>query len=234
MNETDAPATGTTTAGGATAKCTLPDMMEHSTRHTITLKDGDLDYEATVGVIHIDTAKIKPAASVFFTAFNAVDPSTGTVDPERPVTFVFNGGPGSSTTFLLTGSISPKRIDIPDAAPVPPAPYRLIDNEHTLLPVSDLVFVDAPGTGFSQILDEAKPELWSVDGDVKGFSAFIRAYLSKYHRWNSPKYLIGESYGTTRGAALALRLHADGVALNGITLISNILDYAHCMGLSDQ
>lgn len=234
MSETTTPPAEAKATGGATAKRTLPDMMERSTRHTITLGGGDLDYEATVGTIHIDTAKIKPAASMFFTAFNALDPATGEANPERPVTFVFNGGPGSSTTFLLTGSISPKRIDIPDAAPVPPAPYTLIDNTHTLLPVSDLVFVDAPGTGFSQILDEAKPELWSVDGDVKGFSAFIRAYLSKYHRWNSPKYLIGESYGTTRGAALALRLHADGVALNGITLISNILDYAHCMGLSDQ
>lgn len=259
----------------------LPEPYEKITRHVIMIDGRKLTYTATVGTILIDTPKVKPAASLFFTAFNVVDDTDGkggpidgaadaasdvanhiaptecvadgdgttgvtvhdvndgkrdrsSADPSRPVTFIFNGGPGSSTTFLLMGSIAPKRISTPDVAPVPAAPYDLVDNVHTLLPVSDLVFIDAAGAGFSEILDAAKPELWSVDGDVAGFSAFIRAYLSKYHRWNSPKYVLGESYGTTRGAALAYRLQQDGVALNGLTLISNILDYAFTLDTSDQ
>lgn len=211
----------------------LPEACEHTTRHSITVNGGELDYAATVGTILIDTPKVPKAASIFFTAFDLVN-GEGKTDPARPVTFIFNGGPGSSTTFLLVGSIAPKRINVPDAAPVPAAPYALVDNAHTLLPVSDLVFIDAAGAGFSEILDAAKPELWSVDGDVAGFSAFIRAYLSKHHRWNSPKYVLGESYGTTRGAALAYRLQQDGVALNGLTLISNVLDYTFTSDLIDE
>ena len=211
----------------------LLEACEHTTRHSITVNGGELDYAATVGTILIDTPKVPKAASIFFTAFDLVN-GEGKTDPARPVTFIFNGGPGSSTTFLLMGSIAPKRINVPDAAPVPAAPYALVDNAHTLLPVSDLVFIDAAGAGFSEILDAAKPELWSVDGDVAGFSAFIRAYLSKHHRWNSPKYVLGESYGTTRGAALAYRLQQDGVALNGLTLISNVLDYTFTSDLIDE
>lgn len=213
---------------------TLPEDREHTTRHTLSLDGRNLTYDATVGTIRIDGAKTKPAASVFYAAYDLIDESTGEADSTRPVTFVFNGGPGSSTTFLLMGSLAPKRIDLPDAAAVPAAPYALVDNAHTLLPDSDLVFIDAPGAGFSQILDKAKGELWGVDGDAKAFSAFIRAYLSKRRRWNSPKYVLGESYGTTRGAALAYRLQQDGVALNGLVLISNILNYEHVFATSDQ
>lgn len=206
----------------------------HATRHTMTIDGKEISYIANVGTIPIDTPKVRDASVVFYASF-ALDPTaTGKTDPSRPVTFIFNGGPGSASTFLLMGSLAPKRISVPDAAPVPAPPYTLVDNAYTLLPVSDLVFVDAPGAGFSSILDAAKPELWSVDGDVAGFSAFIRAYLSQERRWNSPKYVLGESYGTTRGAALAYRLQQDGVALNGLTLISNILDYAYTIDTSDQ
>ncbi|KFI51903.1 S10 family peptidase [Bifidobacterium callitrichos] len=211
----------------------LPEPCEKTTFHSMQAEGHEIRYAAKIGTILIDTPKVKPAASVFYTSFELLD-ANDRVNPERPVTFIFNGGPGSSTTFLLMGSIAPKRIDVPDAAPVPAAPYHLADNPHTLLPASDLVFIDAPGAGFSEILDAAKPELWSVDGDVAGFSAFIRAYLSSHRRWNSPKYVLGESYGTTRGAALAYRLQQDGVALNGLTLISNILDYAYTLDTSDQ
>jgi carboxypeptidase C (cathepsin A) len=226
-----------TTVGQKSSKTSEPPALqpesEHTTHHSIELEGKLWRYDATVGAINIDTAKVKPAASIFYAAFTAVD-AEGKSDSTRPVTFVFNGGPGSSSTFLLLGSVAPKRIDVPDAAPVPAAPYGFVDNVHTLLPSSDLVFIDAAGAGFSQVLDKAKAELWSVDGDVKGFSAFIRAFLSKYHRWNSPKYLLGESYGTTRGAALTYRLQQDGAAPNGIVLISNILDYAHTLDTSDQ
>lgn len=226
------------------AKRTMPEPYERTTLHTMSVDGRELRYAATVGTLLIDTPKVRRAASIFYTAFNLLGGDTGAdtagtaqaaaPDPSRPVTFIFNGGPGSSTTFLLMGSIAPKRIAVPDAAPVPAAPYTLADNAHTLLPASDLVFIDMAGAGFSDLLDEAKPELWSVDGDVAGFSAFIRAYLSRHHRWNSPKYVLGESYGTTRGAALAHRLQQDGVALNGLMLVSNILDYAFTMDTSDQ
>lgn len=206
---------------------------EHITSHTMQLNGETLHYQATVGTITIDTKDVKPAASVFYSAFELTD-EDGDVDTTRPVTFIFNGGPGSSSTFLMMGSLGPRRISIPDAAPVPAAPYGLDDNPCTMLPFSDIVFIDAPGAGFSQINEKAKKELYSVDGDVRGFSAFIRAYLTRFHRWNSPKYVLGESYGTTRGAALSYRLQCDGVALNGLVLISNILDYAFTFDTSDQ
>lgn len=211
----------------------LPTPSEHTSQHTLTINNQQLSYEATVGTINIDTDKVKPAASIFYTACNLLD-KTGKSDNTRPVTFAFNGGPGASSTFLLMGSIGPKRINIPDAAPVPGSPYELSDNPYSILPFSDIVFIDAAGAGFSKIVPAAKKELWSVDGDVKGFSAFIRAYLSKYHRWNSPKYILGESYGTTRGSALAYQLQEGGIALNGLILLSSILDYAYTFATSDQ
>lgn len=233
MSEEQPKDSKTTVVDAAGNEERLPEPCEITTHHTITLDGREWRYDATIGTLNIDTAKIKPAASIFFAAFTAVDEANA-ADTTRPVTFIFNGGPGSSSTFLLLGSIAPKRIDVIDTTAVPAAPYTLADNPMTMLPSTDLVFIDAAGAGFSTILDKAKPELWSVDGDVKGFSAFIRAYLSKYHRWNSPKYILGESYGTTRGAALAYRLQQDGVALNGLVLISNILDYAHAFDASDQ
>ena len=108
----------------------LPEACEHTTRHSITVNGVELDYAATVGTILIDTPKVPKAASIFFTAFDLVN-GEGKTDPARPVTFIFNGGPGSSTTFLLMGSIAPKRINVPDAAPVPAAPYALVDNAQT-------------------------------------------------------------------------------------------------------
>jgi carboxypeptidase C (cathepsin A) len=229
----DAPSTsGTTDTANAANTEQLPQPSAHATRHSITLDGVEWQYEATVGTLNIDTEKVKPAASVFYTAFQALT-ADGKSDPTRPVTFVFNGGPGSSTTFLLLGSLAPRRIAVNDTS-ADHAPYSLTDNAYTLLPKSDLVFIDAPGAGFSRIAEKAKAELWSVDGDVRGFSAFIRTFLTAYHRWNSPKYVLGESYGTTRGAALSYRLQEDGVSLNGLTLISNILDYSFTLDTSDQ
>ncbi|MCH3973600.1 MAG: carboxypeptidase [Bifidobacterium tibiigranuli] len=227
------PKGDTTNAAQTTASTEqLPPQSAHATRHSITLDGTEWQYEATVGTLNIDTEKVKPAASVFYTVFQALD-ADGKTDPTRPVTFVFNGGPGSSTTFLLLGSLAPRRIAVNDTS-ADHAPYSLTDNAYTLLPKSDLVFIDAPGAGFSRIAEKAKAELWSVDGDVRGFSAFIRAFLTAYHRWNSPKYVLGESYGTTRGVALSYRLQQDGVSLNGLTLISNILDYGFTLSTSDQ
>lgn len=212
----------------------LPQDSAHTTRHTWSHGGTTVDYDATVGTIRIDTPKVKPAASIFYSMFAAVD-ADGKTDPTRPVTFVFNGGPGSSSTFLMMGSFGPKRIGREDLSSGKGAPYTLLDNnEYCLLPMSDIVFIDAAGAGFSKIADKAKAELWSVDGDVAGFSQFIQRWCTKYGRWNSPKYLFGESYGTTRGSLLTLRMQQDGVALTGATLISNILDYAYSFDVNDQ
>ncbi len=211
----------------------LPADSSHTTRHTIDLGGTEWTYDATVSSQQIEGGTGKPAASVFSASFTAL-PDGSSTDSSRPITFIFNGGPGSSSTFLLLGSIGPKRIVTSDTASAPGAPYGLADNPLTLLATSDLVFIDAPGAGFSTIAEDAKPKLWSVDGDVAAFSEFIRRFISAHHRWNSPKYVLGESYGTTRGAALTHRLHQDGINLTGLVLISNILDYAHSVATDDQ
>ncbi|MFC7581623.1 S10 family peptidase [Schaalia naturae] len=217
----------------------LPAPTTRTTRRTLTLDGEERSYDATVATLTIDTKKVAPAASVFHADFIAL-PDGEHADPSRPVTFLFNGGPGSATTFLLLGSLGPRRIVTEDpvppagAAPATTAPYELIDNPQTLLPQSDLVFIDAPSTGFSQMADEAKPELWSVDGDVAAFAQFIQKWLSANGRWNSPKYVFGESYGTVRGSALSYALLEAGIALNGLVLLSDILDYGHILGSSDQ
>lgn len=217
----------------------LPAPTARTTRRALTLGGAEWTYDATVATLHIDTPKVAPAASVFHTDFIAL-PDGEHADPTRPVTFLFNGGPGSATTFLLLGSLGPRRIVTPDpsadpTAPTPVvAPYQLIDNPESLLALSDLVFIDAPGTGFSQIAEEATPELWSVDGDVAGFVQFIQKWLSANGRWNSPKYVFGESYGTVRGSILSYALLDAGVALNGLVLLSDILDYGHIVGSDDQ
>ena len=170
-----------------------------------------------------DAAKPEEApatARMFYTAYfkKGVAPHT------RPVMFLYNGGPGSSTMWLHMGSFGPRRIITPDAEHQEAAPYSIIDNPDSLLDVTDLVFIDAPGTGFSRIMgkDHAKA-FWGTDPDAHAFDRFIRRFLTKYDRWNSPKYLFGESYGTPRSAVLSADLQ--NVDLNGIVLLSAILSF---------
>jgi carboxypeptidase C (cathepsin A) len=146
-------------------------------------------------------------------------------DPRRPITFLFNGGPGSSTVWLHMGSFGPKRVLATDGTHSPAAPYRIVDNAYTLLPDSDLVFVDAPGTGFSHLRGADKEKaFYGVDQDAHAFATFITEFLTRHGRWNSPKYVFGESYGTMRAAALALVLQNEkGVDLNGVILLSQWL-----------
>jgi carboxypeptidase C (cathepsin A) len=138
--------------------------------------------------------------------------------------FIYNGGPGSATMWLHLGTFGPRRIVVPDAEHQEGAPYTMVANQYSLLDASDLVFIDAPGTGFSRTFgkDRAKA-FYGVDGDGQAFDHFIRKFLTKYDRWNSPKYLFGESYGTPRSAVLAADLR--GVDLNGIVLLSQILSF---------
>ena len=148
-------------------------------------------------------------------------------DPRRPITFVFNGGPGSATIWLHMGSFGPRRVVASDGHHGPAAPYQLVDNAYTLLADTDLVFIDAPGTGFGRLRGADKEKaFWGVDQDSHAFANFIVEFLSRHGRWNSPKYLFGESYGTLRAAALAYVLQNDkGVDLNGVMLLSQVLAY---------
>ncbi|MGO9934207.1 MAG: S10 family peptidase [Steroidobacteraceae bacterium] len=148
-------------------------------------------------------------------------------DSRRPITFLYNGGPGSSTVWLHMGAFGPKRVVTADDTHSPAAPYRIIDNEYTLLDVSDLVFVDAPGTGFGHLRGTDKEKaFYGVDQDAHAFANFIVEFLSRHNRWNSPKYLFGESYGTTRSAALANILENEkSLDLNGVILLSQILNF---------
>ena len=148
-------------------------------------------------------------------------------DTHRPITFVYNGGPGSSTVWLHMGAFGPKRVLTPDDKHVPAAPYRVVDNEYSLLDATDLVFIDAPGTGFGHLRGADKEKaFYGTDQDAHAFANFIVEFLSRHARWNSPKYLFGESYGTTRSAVLANVLENEkALDLNGVILLSQILNF---------
>jgi carboxypeptidase C (cathepsin A) len=164
----------------------------------------------------------KPEASMYYVAyFKQGAPAAG-----RPITFLFNGGPGSSSIWLHMGAFGPVRVVTTDARHNPPAPYSTVNNEESLLDASDLVFIDAPGTGFSRIAGKDKEKaFYGVDQDIHAFTDFITQFLTKYDRWNSPKYVFGESYGTMRGAGLAYSLQNADVDLNGLVLLSDILNW---------
>jgi carboxypeptidase C (cathepsin A) len=158
-------------------------------------------------------------ARMFYVAYFKKDAPAG-----RPVTFLYNGGPGSATMWLHMGSFGPKRVVTTDAQHDEGAPYKIVNNDYSLLDVSDVVFIDAPGTGFSRIMGKDKEkEFWGVDQDAHAFDRFIRRFLTKFNRWNSPKYLLGESYGTPRSAVLSADLQ--NVDLNGIIFLSQILSF---------
>src|SRR5271170_5016096 len=158
-------------------------------------------------------------ARMFYVAYFKKDAPAG-----RPVTFLYNGGPGSATMWLHMGSFGPRRVVTPETEHQTAAPYTIVENQYSLLDVADLVFIDAPGTGFSRIMGKDKEKaFWGVDQDAHAFERFIRRFLTKYDRWNSPKYLFGESYGTPRSAVLSAALK--NVDLNGIVLLSTILSF---------
>lgn len=195
-----------------------------ATHHELRLDGRTLAYTARAGhLVAVDPGSSRPCAKIFYVAFTL----DGDAAHERPVTFFYNGGPGSSSVFVLLGSFAPRRIrtSMPDFTP--PAPYTLEDNTDSLLDRSDLVFINPVGTGYSAAIAPWKNrDFWGVDQDAVSLKQFIKRYLTAYDRWNSPKFLFGESYGTARSAVLSYVLHEDGVDLNGVTLQSSILDYA--------
>lgn len=201
-------------------------------KHTVTILGQTIRYTATTGriVLKEEAEKkdksigVKARASIFFVAYTRDDVQ----DLEnRPVTFSFNGGPGSSSVWMHLGLLGPRRVHLDDDGQPFPPPYRLTDNEYSLLDISDLVFIDPVSTGYSRaVAGEKAKEFHEFNKDIESVGDFIRLYASRYQRWGSPKYIIGESYGTTRAAGLAGYLQQrHGMYLNGLMLISSVLNF---------
>ncbi len=193
------------------------------THHEITVGGRTLKYTATAGLMPIRDRDGTTEAHIFSIAYTLDDAGDRS---KRPLMFSFNGGPGSSSVWLHLGALGPKRVPLPDDATFPAPPYRLVANEATWLDFTDLVFIDPVGTGYSRA---AKPELTKkfhgLRGDIDSVAEFIRLYLSRHERWESPLYLVGESYGTTRASGLSDTLVERGIALNGIALVSSVLNF---------
>ncbi|KQX17678.1 MULTISPECIES: S10 family peptidase [unclassified Sphingomonas] len=207
----------------ATAAPVLPPNVS-VTRHKGSFGGQSVAYTATTGETYLTDKEDRPVAAIFATSYvrDGGDPKT------RPVTFLYNGGPGSGSLWLHMGAFGPKRVVLPDGKDDGAPPYPVIDNPESLLDVTDLVFIDPVGTGFSHTLGGKDPkEYWGVSADAKSVAEFIRKWLNENGRWASPKYIGGESYGTTRSIALINELEGsyNDVAVNGIILISTILDF---------
>ena len=200
----------------------IPPESSSVTKHDWTSGSQTIHYTATAGNLLIKDDKDKPNASIFYVAYT----QDGADARTRPVTFFYNGGPGSATIWLHMGSFGPVRAvtDSPDATA--PPPFQVVPNQSSLIDKSDLVFIDAPMTGFSRLVGKgAIKDFAGVDEDVRAFDKFITRYITLNQRWNSPKFLFGESYGTPRSAALVAALENDGIEFNGVTLLSSILNY---------
>ncbi|MGH8415267.1 MAG: S10 family peptidase, partial [Gammaproteobacteria bacterium] len=205
----------------ATQELPVPKETSSVTEHSLTISGQTLKYTATAGTLLVDNDAGKPIGSFFYVAYTR----DGADLNRRPLTFLFNGGPGSSSIWLHMGSFGPVRVVTSDAKVTPPPPYDLVQNQYTLLDKSDLVFIDAIGTGFSRIVGQGTPkDFYGTDADIASFGKFIRRYVTLNNRWNSPKFLLGESYGTTRAAGLSDWLQQNGIALNGMVLQSSWLN----------
>jgi carboxypeptidase C (cathepsin A) len=182
-------------------------------------------YRATAATMVLRNDSGAPIGSLFYTAYTRTD--VGADRSRRPLAFIYNGGPGSASMWLHMGAFGPRRVVVNDPSATPPAPYQLVDNASSLLDVADLVFIDPIGTGFSQPVGRGQGrDFWGIDEDAASLARFIYTYVSRHGRWNSPKYLIGESYGTTRSAVLVNRLQSrEGMDFNGVVLISAVLDF---------
>ncbi|MGC9468757.1 MAG: S10 family peptidase [Anaerolineae bacterium] len=201
-----------------------PEEQLSVTQHTLTIGGEEIAYTAKAGTLLLKDDKDEPKASIFYVAYTK--DGVGDVG-QRPITFSFNGGPGSSSVWLHLGALGPRRVLMDDEGNPLPPPFKLVENEYSLLDVTDLVFIDPVSTGYSRPVpgEEAK-QFHGVEQDIKSVGEFIRLYTSRNQRWASPKFLIGESYGTTRAAGLSSHLHQElGMYVNGIMLVSAILNF---------
>ncbi len=227
-----------------------------TTEGNVTVNGKNIAYTAVAGIITVGSTDVQDAslaldgkmlsdsgvelpakpqddpatARMFYTAYFAKGYEPGT----RPIVFMYNGGPGSATMYLRMASMGPVRVVIPDLQHPAGGPYKIIPNQYSLLDAADLVFIDAPGTGYSRVLGkDAMKAFYGIDEDAGAFQRFIRRFLTQYDRWESPKFLFGESYGTTRDAALGAQLQQHGVDLNGIVFLSQILSFDNSADGSD-
>jgi carboxypeptidase C (cathepsin A) len=200
----------------------MTEMPPVVTHHQITVDGRLLKYSATAGRLPIKRDDGKIEAEMFYVAYTL----DGQEAARRPLTFAFNGGPGSASIWLHMGALGPRKVELPPDGFMPPAPYRIEDNANTLLDKTDLVLIDAIGTGFSRAADaELFKKFWGVKGDIEAFGEFVRLYISRNERWSSPLFVFGESYGTTRAAGIAGYLADRGISFNGITLLSTVLNF---------
>jgi carboxypeptidase C (cathepsin A) len=205
------------------ADTAVPKTDKFITKHSIKIDGKPVNYTATAGTMVLKNEKDEPIAIIGYTAYI----KDGETDlTKRPVTFVYNGGPGSSSMWLHLGVIGPRRVVVNDPELNGPPPYKLEDNNFSILDVSDIVLIDPVGTGLSRAAGKSKNvDFWGVDQDIKSVSQFIKLYVTDNERWNSPKYLLGESYGTFRSAGVAdYLLQNMGIAVNGVVLVSSVLD----------
>ncbi len=214
-----APPAATEPSAGAGDKLSV-------TEHEVTVAGQTLRYRATAGTLAQKDESGKPKADMFFVAYEKLPLPANRA--ERPITFLFNGGPGAASVWLHLGAVGPRRVNLDDNGDPPSPPFSLIENPNTWLAFSDLVFIDPVGTGYSRPAPGEKAEqFYGVQEDIHSVGDFIRLYTTRYERWPSPKFLAGESYGTTRAAGLSSFLVDEyGISVNGIVLISSVLSFA--------
>ncbi|HEY7575223.1 MAG TPA: hypothetical protein VIB08_08680 [Thermoanaerobaculia bacterium] len=216
--------------GGGPAPKEPPKPEQSVTQHSVVIGGVPVAYTATAGTLIVRNEKDQPWASIGYIAYVRKDAGPAA---RRPITFSYNGGPGSSSIWLHMGVMGPKRVVTSDAAPTPPPPYQVADNAFSPLDKTDIVMIDPVGTGVSRAVGEAKDkDFWGVDPDIESVSRFIKQYVSDNGRWNSPKFLLGESYGTTRSAGVVDYLQSKaGMAFNGVILVSLATDLAAIFAL---
>ncbi|WP_414734320.1 S10 family serine carboxypeptidase-like protein, partial [Cecembia rubra] len=213
----------------------IPEALVFETLHEGTFHGVKLRYKAIAGETHLKNADGEPVASIWSTSYLKEDPNPS----RRPVTFIFNGGPGSASVWLHMGVFGPKVVHVDSDARIDDgaAPFEVIDNDLALLDITDLVFVDPVGTGYSKVIGKGKNEdFWGLTEDARSIAQFMRLWITRNQRWQSPKYLAGESFGTTRAVAVTAALEGGGqtMALNGLILISQALDYQGSTSVHDN
>ncbi|HEY1249543.1 MAG TPA: hypothetical protein VGH97_00040 [Thermoanaerobaculia bacterium] len=205
------------------SKKETPRSEQSVTQHTATIGGSPVAFTATAGTLIVKNAKEEPWGSIGYVAYVRKDAGPSA---RRPIAFCYNGGPGSSSIWLHMGALGPRRVVVADGTATPPPPYQVVDNAYSMLDRADIVMIDPVGTGISRPVGEFKDkDFWGVDPDIESVSRFIEQYVSENGRWNSPKYLIGESYGTTRSAGVVDWLQSKGgMSFNGVVLISVATD----------
>ncbi|MFK7740564.1 MAG: S10 family peptidase [Planctomycetota bacterium] len=208
------------------AHAAAPNAKRWVSQHTTTIAGQELSYQARVDhiVLRSEDHDDAPTAELWYTAYFRT--YNGQPKADRPLIFAYNGGPGSASFWLHMGVLGPRRVVTPNVGQQAPPPYPIEDNAACLLDIADIVMVDPVGTGFSRAIGKATgKDFWGVDEDARSLAQFVRRFLGRHQRWNSPRYLLGESYGTTRSAVLARQLQRSNVDLNGIVLVSAVLDF---------